>query len=109
MGKDDAYYAQYEKVTDNVAKFALSTDQGVVGSARIEEQDVPKEAEPGDFVRVNVEDGEIVDINFDSELNDKLQEQIGEKAKERHQKAQKIAEQQEEQSSKGGWSNGGTE
>jgi hypothetical protein len=90
---DKDTYGVYTGIEDGAATFALFDDGGIVGRTAMAPEDLPVNTENGDHFWVEIEDGDIVELQFDPELTAQSQEEAQD-AVETHRKMQELGRQE---------------
>ena len=72
---DADYYATFESVQGDICVFNLYDERGLVRSFRRKLDHLPAGVAPGDFLRVELDAGDVTDLTFDPELHETLTEQ----------------------------------
>lgn len=81
---DADYYATFESVQGDICVFTLYDERGLVRSFRRKLEHLPDGVAPGDFLRVEFEAGDVVDMTFDPDLHEQLDGQAD--ARTRHRR-----------------------
>jgi hypothetical protein len=90
---DKDTYGVYTGIEDGAATFALFDDGGIVGRTAMAPGDLPDDTDNGDHFWVEIEDGDIVELQYDPELTAHSQEEAQDAVK-THRKMQELGRQQ---------------
>lgn len=94
MKKDK--YAVYHGTKEGVADFALYDEGGIIRGETMDPEDVPAGTEYQDHFWVEIEDREIVELQFDPELTEKKKKEYQDVA-EAHKQMQKLSRQERDE------------
>lgn len=92
--KEDKYVV-YHGMKEGMADFALYDKGGIIRGVTMDPEEVPTEIEYQDHFWVEIEDGDIVNLQFDSELTEKKKEEY-QNAAEIHEQMRNLSKRDEE-------------
>lgn len=90
---DKDTYGVYTGIEDSAATFALFDDDGTVGRTAMAPEDLPDDTDNGDHFWIEIEDGDIMGLQYDPELTAQRQAKAHD-AVGTHRKMQELGRQQ---------------
>jgi hypothetical protein len=72
MDEDPDLYASFDSVQGDRCVFTLFDETGAIRTFKRHLANIPDGIAPGDYLRVEFEESEIVDLSFDPELHERL-------------------------------------